>query len=446
MGMLDTILDAAPPQTGAALSSSAVQAMSEARGEPDWMRAFRARAWERYEALPWPSLTEEAWRRTRLTGLRLEDFTLSPPHAMRVAEEELTAPLRAEVVEMESAATLMYEDGNVHYALGRQHLREQGVVFQELSTALHDVPELVREHFMSHVVPMERSVFTALHAALWDSGTVIHVPRNTEVELPLQIISYQNEGHMGFHHTLIVVEENARVTVVDDLLGARNGLQNSVVEIVQGAGSQVRYMNLQDLELSAWNLMHGRADLARDADLRWIQVSWGSKLTKAFLDLAMREPGGHSELLGIYFPTERQHIDHQTLQHHEAVHCFSDLLFNGALKDRARSVYMGSIKVDPGAQNTDAFQRNGNLLLDQSTRADSIPGLEIEANEVRCTHAATAAQVEDEYVFYLMARGLSRPQAERMIVQGFFQAVLERVPVESVVRKLEQVIERKIGG
>ncbi len=152
------------------------------------------------------------------------------------------------------------------------------------------------------------------------------------------------------------------------------------------------------------------------------------------------------ELLGIYFPTGRQHIDHQTLQIHRVPHCFSDLLFNGALKDQRAQRLHGR---DPSTQKrakTDAYQRNGNLILDGTARADSIPGLEIEADDVRCTHAATVSQVEDEYVFYLMARGLTRPQAERMIVQGFFQAVLDRVPVESVVTKLERVIERKIGG
>ena len=175
------------------------------------------------------------------------------------------------------------------------------------------------------------------------------------------------------------------------------------------------------------------------------QVSWGSRLTKACLDLDLRGQGGHGELLGLYFPTRRQHIDHQTLQLHRVPNCFSDLLFNGALKHRARSVYMGIIKVLPGAQKTDAFQRNGNLILDRSARSDSIPGLEIEADDVRCTHAATAAQVEDEYVFYLMARGLTRPQAEKMIVQGFLQGVLDRVPVEGVMHKLEKVISRKIS-
>jgi Fe-S cluster assembly protein SufD len=245
---------------------------------------------------------------------------------------------------------------------------------------------------------------------------------------------------------LVVAEESAEVTVVDDLLGGKDGLQSAVVELYMHDNSIVRYMNLQDYEHSTWNFLTGRALMQRNTDLRWIQVSWGSRLTKAFLDVDLNGQGGHAELLGIYFPTGRQHLDHQTLQIHRAPNCFSDLLFNGALKDKSRSVYMGSIRVHRGAQKTDAYQRNGNLILDSTARADSIPGLEIEADDVRCTHGATASQVEDEYVFYLMARGLTRPQAERMIVQGFFQAVLDRVPVESVVGKLERVIERKIGG
>lgn len=443
---MDAALSLPRPLTEPHWSRERVLAFSEARREPAWMRDFRARAWACYERLPWPAPTDEAWRRTRLTGLQLEDFALSAPSGAPAAADALPRALRAEADEMESEATLLFQDGNALYAEGLRALQAQGVIFQALSDAVREHPDLVQEYFMTRAVPVDSTVFTALHAALWDSGTFVYVPPHKEVVLPLQVIAHQSAGGAGFHHTLIVAGENAQVTVVDNLLGAARGLQCSVAEIVQGAHSRLRYMNLQDLDLSAWNFMSGRAELQRDADLRWIQVSWGSRLTKAFLDLDLRAAGGHAELLGIYFPTARQHIDHQTLQHHRAPHCRSDLLFNGALKDRARSVYMGSIRVDAGAQQTDAFQRNGNLLLDPDTRADSIPGLEIQANDVRCTHAATAAQVEEEYVFYLMARGLSRPQAERMIVQGFFQAVLERVPVESVVRKLERVIERKIGG
>lgn len=430
----------------AGFSEQTVRATSAAKNEPSWMLERRLAAWRLFEEMPWPKATDEAWRRTRLTGFDLGKFQPFATPAPDAGEQPIDRAIQFELDEMASAASLLFEQGAVRYRDAQEDLVSKGVIFTDLQSAVHAQPELIQQYFMTQVVTPELNKFTALHAALWDTGAFVYVPANTKVELPLQIILNQGEGVGGYHHTLVVVEEGAEVTVVDDLLGGKEALQAAVVEIVVGDNAVVRYLNLQDFDHTTWNFLTGRAAIGRNANLRWIQVSWGSRLTKAFLDLDLHQPGSDSELLGIYFPTGRQHIDHQTLQLHRAPHCRSDLLFNGALKDRARSVYMGVIKVLPGAQKTDAYQRNGNLILDSRARADSIPGLEIEADDVRCTHGATAAQVEDEYVFYLMARGLSRPQAERMIVQGFFQAVLDRVPVESVVAKLERVIERKIGG
>jgi len=431
----------------AAFSAQSVAAISASRNEPAWMRQFRQEAWATFESIPWPKATDEAWRRTRLTGFKLDKFQPFTSGVSQQSRSELPKLLATELDEMDSAASLIFQDGGVLYKDVSEDLAGKGVIFMDLQRAIREHGELVRKHFMTQAVPTGHNKFSALHAALWDTGAFVYVPADTKVDLPLQVILNQaTPGMAGFHHTLVIAESGAEVTVVDDLLGAKDGMQSDVVEIIMGDNSVVRYMNLQDFDHSAWNFLNGRAIMGRDTDLRWIQVSWGSRTTKAFLDLDMQGTGGHGELLGIYFPTGKQHIDHQTLQIHRAPSCFSDLLFNGALKDKARSVYMGIIKVFPDAQKTDAFQRNGNLVLDSGARADSIPGLEIEADDVRCTHAATAAQVEDEYVFYLMARGLTRPQAERMIVQGFFQAVLDRVPVESVVHKLERVIERKIGG
>ena len=426
-------------------SEETVRQASAIKNEPEWMLEFRLNAWRTFESLPWPKPTDEDWRRTRLTGFKLENFT---PFAVKdgtVERRQLDPFLLDELDELESSASLIYRDGGLIFAEENEDLGAQGVIFTDLQTAVQRYPALVRRYFMTEAVKPDANKLAALHAALWDTGSFIYVPRNTRVSLLLQTILNQGEGVGGYHHTLLVAEEGAEVTVVDDMLGAENAFQASVVELVLGDSAQVRYMNLQDFKHTAWNFLTARAVLGKDTDLRWIQVSWGSRLTKAFLDLDMQGQGAHGELLGLYFPTRRQHIDHQTLQLHRVPNCFSDLLFNGALKHRARSVYMGIIKVLPGAQKTDAFQRNGNLILDGTARADSIPGLEIEADDVRCTHAATAAQVEDEYVFYLMARGLTRSQAERMIVQGFLQGVLDRVPVESVVHKLERVISRKIS-
>jgi Fe-S cluster assembly protein SufD len=423
-----------------------VRAASAAKHEPKWMLDRRLAAWRLFEEMPWPKPTDEAWRRTRLTGFDLKHFQPFATSVADAASQPVGGPIQFELDEMESAASLVFENGGVCYRDSQEDLVSQGVLFTDLQSAVQQYPELIQKYFMTQVVTPDLNKFTALHAALWDTGAFVYVPANTKVALPLQIILNQGEGVGGYHHTLVVVEQGAEVTVVDDLLGGKNSFQSAVVELVVGDNSIVRYLNLQDFDHTQWNFLTGRAAIGRNANLRWIQVSWGSRLTKAFLDLDMMGQGSDAELLGIYFPTGRQHIDHQTMQLHRVPNCRSDLLFNGALKDRARSVYMGYIKVFPGAQKTDAYQRNGNLILDGTARADSIPGLEIEADDVRCTHGATAAQVEDEYVFYLMARGLSRAQAERMIVQGFFQAVLDRVPVESVVAKLERVIERKIGG
>ncbi|MCY3990325.1 MAG: Fe-S cluster assembly protein SufD [Caldilineaceae bacterium] len=429
----------------AGFSQETVRQASAAKNEPNWMLEFRLRAWQTFESLPWPKPTDEAWRRTRLTGFKLENFTPFAVPGRTVGRNELDPELLDALDEMESSASLIYRDGGLLFDEESEDLDELGVIFTDLHTAVHEHAELVQQYFMTEAVTPNANKFAALHAALWDTGSFIYVPRNTKVELPLQAILYQGDRVGGYHHTLLVAEEGAELTLVDDLMGAENALQAAVVELILKDNAQVRYMNLQDFKHTAWNFLTGRAVLGKDTDLRWIQVSWGSRLTKAFLDLDLQGEGGHGELLGLYFPTRRQHIDHQTLQLHRVANCFSDLLFNGALKHRARSVYMGIIKVLPGAQKTDAFQRNGNLILDNSARADSIPGLEIEADDVRCTHAATAAQVEDEYVFYLMARGLTGPQAERMIVQGFLQGVLDRVPVEAVMRKLEKVISRKIS-
>lgn len=426
-------------------SEETVRQASAIKNEPEWMLEFRLNAWRTFESLPWPKPTDEDWRRTRLTGFKLENFTPFAVNDGPVERRQLDPFLLDELDELESSASLIYRDGGLIFAEENEDLGAQGVIFTDLQTAVQRYPALVRRYFMTEAVKPDANKLAALHAALWDTGSFIYVPRNTRVSLLLQTILNQGEGVGGYHHTLLVAEEGAEVTVVDDMLGAENAFQASVVELVLGDSAQVRYMNLQDFKHTAWNFLTARAVLGKDTDLRWIQVSWGSRLTKAFLDLDMQGQGAHGELLGLYFPTRRQHIDHQTLQLHRVPNCFSDLLFNGALKHRARSVYMGIIKVLPGAQKTDAFQRNGNLILDGTARADSIPGLEIEADDVRCTHAATAAQVEDEYVFYLMARGLTRSQAERMIVQGFLQGVLDRVPVESVVHKLERVISRKIS-
>jgi Fe-S cluster assembly protein SufD len=420
---------------------SPVEALSQAKNEPNWMLDLRLKAWRFFEEMPWPTGAEETWRRTKLTGFKLEDYQ---PFT-RGEATALPADVAKSLAEIESVGTLAIVDGATLRCELDPALTARGVIFSDLDTAARTHPELVQKYYNTAVATDENK-FSALHYALWNSGTFVYVPRNVVIEQPFQAVIGQSAGKLaGMHHTLVVTEEGASVTLVEDFVGADGGMTNSVVELLPGANSQVHYLHLQNLADTAWNFSTQRMLLTRDSLLRYFIGSWGSRLSKNWINMELNGPGSHGELLGLYFPGGRQHLDHHTNQLHKSPNATSDLLFKGALKDRARSVYQGFVKVYPQAQKTNAYQANRNLMLSKQARADSIPGLEIEADDVRCTHGATAGQIPDEYVFYLMARGIDRGNAERMIVQGFLEEVIDRIPVEGVRSKLETEIARKLG-
>ncbi len=422
--------------------NSPVESLSQAKNEPEWMLDIRRKAWRFFEELPWPTGSEETWRRTRLTGFKLEDYQ---PLVGTAAPEVLPEAVTKSLGEVTSVGALAFVDGALAQHELDATLAAQGVIFTSLDGAVKRHPALVQKYFNT-VVATDENKFSALHYALWSSGAFVYVPRNVVIDQPLQAVIFQSAGKLaGMHHTLVVAEAGAVVTLVEDFIGADEGMVNSVVELAPGANSRVHYLHLQNLAETAWNFSTQRMALTRDSLLRYFIGSWGSRLSKNWINMELSGVGAHGELLGLYFPGGRQHLDHHTNQLHRAPHTTSDLLIKGALKDRARSVYQGYIKVYPQAQKTNAYQANRNLMLSKLARADSIPGLEIEADDVRCTHGATAGQVPEEYLFYLMARGIDRGNAERMILQGFFEEVLNRIPVEGVRNKLEAEIARKLG-
>ncbi|MEA3337766.1 MAG: Fe-S cluster assembly protein SufD [Chloroflexota bacterium] len=433
------------------LNQDAVAILSAQRNEPDWFLDLRRRAWRFYEEIPWPTGNEEEWRRTRLTGFNTDEYALADGAGLdrqQTLTDRAGLPeyLRDELDSIDAAGAMVNENGTLRYHQLSESMAAQGVIFTDLGTAMQQHPELIQRYFMTDNVPVDSNKFTALHAALVTGGTLLYVPRNVQIEQPLHSVTSLREGQADFAHTLIIAEQGAQVAFVDDLISQDDGagFHSGVVEIVAEPGAVVRYMHNQNWNTKTWHFSTQQAQMKRDAQLTWLLSSWGSRLSKINLEMQLLEPGGHGELLGLFFPSGRQHIDHHTMQNHFSERCSSDLLFKGALRDRSRSVYSGAIKVWPHAQKTDAFQKNDNLILDRRARADSIPGLEIEADDVRCTHGATVSKIEPEYLFYLQSRTLSRFQAEQMIVVGFFEEVLNRVPVEGVRRKLEQVIARKI--
>ena len=440
-----------PDATLTGFSRESVEALSAAKSEAPWIRDARLQAWDQYEALPAPQRTDEEWRRTDLRGLKLDrlaPFAFADPSS--TAEMALDGfkdsgisdqTARAGVSVQRDATTVMSE-------MNEDYL-ESGVIFTDLDTAMAEHGDLVKQYFMTSAVPTDFGKFEALHAAMWQGGTFLYVPKGVKVELPFRAFAVGSEpGSALFTHTLVVLEEGAEAFIVDAYQSESQEVQSmasGVVELFLGKGSQLRYVQVQNWGRHVWNFMTERAVLGEDATLNSLHVTLGSKFSKNSIGSVLKGENSLAEMLGIFFGDEDQFFDHHTWQIHEAAYATSDLEFKGALKDHARSVYSGLIKVEEGAQKTDAYQQNRNLVLSRDARADTIPNLEIRANDVRCTHGATVSQVVPEHVFYLQARGVPYTEAQKLIVEGFFRPVIDRIPVEEIQGFLEGAIARKVG-
>ena len=280
------------------------------------------------------------------------------------------------------------------------------------------------------------------------------MPKNVSVDLPFVSVLWQEMPQLAvFPPTLLVAEEGSQVTLVSELLSmgcdaCPNAYVGGVTELLVGAGSRVRFINAQDLGRQVFDLRSQTAFLERDSHLEWLTVALGGRVSRSTQHSVLRGPGAEAVVTGLYLPDGRQHIAFDTLQDHVAAGCTSDLLYQGALLNKSRSVYEGTIRAWPDAQKTNAYQSNRNLLLSKKARADSLPRLEIEANDLRCTHGATVSQVDDQQVFYLMSRGIPRDDAVRLIVEGFFQPSLDRLPqsLEGLRGRLVEAIAEKLGG
>ncbi|MCC7353147.1 MAG: Fe-S cluster assembly protein SufD [Anaerolineae bacterium] len=399
-----------------------------------------------------PTTNDEEWRRTDIRPLRLNQivpFTPDTPTPLGGLRDTPRWVQDTTAGGGDEAGLLIHRDASLAHASLSAEARSRGVIFTDLDSAARQYPDLVMSHFMTEAVPLDASKFAALHGAFWTGGTFLYVPKNVEVSLPLYSLTYlSGVERNSFGHVLIVADEGSAVTFVNEQLSngaedAAQAMHAGAVELYLKAGSLVRYVGLQDWGRNLWNFSVERAILERDSVLQWYIGALGSQLTKANMEVALKGPGARAEMVGFLFADGHQHLDHHTYQNHLSGLTGSDLLFKGALRDRARSVYHGLIRIHKAAQRSDAYQVNRNLLLSKQARADSIPGLEIEANDVRCTHGATAGPVEEEHLFYLMSRGLPRHEAERLIVDGFFDEVLQRIPVERVQERLRASVIRK---
>jgi Fe-S cluster assembly protein SufD len=323
-----------------------------------------------------------------------------------------------------------------------------GVTAIPLAQAVAEQPELVERHLGS-VVASEDDPFAARNDAEWSSGLLVHVGAGVVADAPVIARAVQAAAERGtYWRTLIVVEEGAQAEVWEQYLSTApdlGGLFNTVTEVVVGPGARLRYVSAQALSEKAWIFGTQRAEVDRDGSLEWVALGFGSARGKVRMETNLAGQGSEAKVTGAYVGRGRQHLDFDTTQEHAAPNTTSDLAFRGLLDGRSTAVWRGMIRVDPGAQQTDAFQESRNLLLSTRAHADAIPGLEIQANDVRCTHAAAVAQIDREQLFYLRAHGLGFKQAQRLVIEGFLQELVERFPEGALHNALSAALERRLA-
>lgn len=425
----------------------AVEQLSAYLNEPEWMLKFRLQAFDTYESLPVPTTNMEEWRRTDIRRLKWDEIGPSL-NGDAGAEAQIPEFLGKQLTTDEAGGNMLQVDGVVKALTISEELTRQGVIFCDMHTAVSQHPDLIQKHFMTEGVRPDEGKFAALHAAFWRGGTFLYIPKNVQAVAPLHSVLWVESGKT-FTHTLVVVEEGGEAIFMDEYASANGeaqGFHNGVIELLVRDNASLIYAGLQDFGTNMWQFNHECGRVGRDGKLDWVTSMMGTRLTKAFQTLELDRPGSWGRMSGIFFTNGRQHLDLDTQQNHNAEDTVSDLLYKGALKDKSRTVWQGMIKALPGSQRIDGFQANRNLMLDKTARADSIPGLEIEADDVRCTHASAIGRLDQEELFYLMSRGIPRKTAIEMSVQGFFDPLMRRIPFEGVRDRIFSRIVEKINA
>ncbi len=425
-----------------------VEALSQANDEPTWLRESRLVAWELYEKMAMPDRNDEAWRRTDYRGIQWDEAGkwIGADHAKI---DNVPAQILEPLIGDEQAGMIVFVDGKLVRSEVLDSVTAQGVIFADLLTACKDHATLVRERLMTKAVLPSEGKFAALHAALWTHGVFLYVPENVVVELPFHVVMYNTTSGATMGHSLVDIAENAQATILVDYQSPTLETQSAFVgatELLVGDSANLRYVGLQDWNRQTYEFSYQRARVGRDANLDWILGNMGGQFVKQFIEVELDGQGAVGRVSGMFFADEDQMYDQDTQQVHNAPLTTSDLLFKGAGKDHAHTVWQGMIKSLPNMQKIDGFQACRNLLLSDDARMDAIPGLEIEADDVRCTHAATFGTLEEEPVFYLMSRGVPRADAELAVSEGFFEELLDRIPFERVQDRLRTSLEAKIVG
>jgi len=434
-------------QTGNILSGPV-----ESRDFPDWFREQQRDAWKQFESLPSPTRKDQLWRFSSVDLLDLKPFRFGGA----LSDKDRDAILEQSRGLDEVAARLIFAgDQLIERQVISEQLKKRGVIFQPLERAMVEHADLFRKHFMSQPAVLGSAKFAALHKALVSSGTFLYVPRGLEIDLPIEIFHWlHGENASVFPHLLLVTDELAKVTVIESFRsldrqspekGKPAGFACGVNDLIAGPGAKITYVCAQTWGENVRALQMNTTTVDHDASALSLNLHLGGRYSRFESLSRLIGEGGRSDLLAVSVADGEQEFDARTLQDHVSPHTASDLLYKNALDDRARCTFGGLIRVEPHAHFTDAYQKVRNLLLSDDSEANSMPGLEILADNVRCTHGATSGQIDADELFYLRTRGIPIPVAQRLIVTGFLNEVIQRLDQPAIAAHLHGLIEQKFG-
>jgi Fe-S cluster assembly protein SufD len=414
---------------------------------PDWFREQQRAAWQKFESIPGPTRKDQAWRFANVGLLDPSPFK----YGETLTEEERTTILeRSRGLDEVAGRMIFAGDQLIERDVVSDQLKKRGVIFQSLERAMVEHTELFRKHFMSQPATLGSAKFAALHQALVSSGTFLYVPRGVEIELPIEIFHWLNrENASAFPHLLLVTDELAKVTVIEHFRSLDSrlpGFACGVNDLVAGPGAKVTYVCAQNWADNVVALQINTTTVDHDASAMSLNLHLGSRYSRFESLSRLVGEGGRSDLLAVAVAKHQQEFDARTLQDHISPHTASDLLYKNALEDRARTIFGGLIRVEPHAHFTDAYQKVRNLLLSDDAEANSMPGLEILADNVRCTHGATSGQIDEDQMFYLRSRGIPTKVAQRLLVTGFLDEVILRLNHPAIGDHLHRLIEEKFAA
>lgn len=409
-------------------------------------KVYQRNAWEIFTNLPYPTDKDEAWRRTSLSKLdkNIIEFT-NGYHEEVVVPDNFKTP----VIEGRHAGQLILFPGGKSRILDDNY-HKNGVIFDDLDAVVRDDPDLVLRTAGSMVRAADGK-FAALASAYANHGAFLYVPRGIKIIEPLHSLFWNQGNNKGvFSHNVVWLEDDAEATFVQEYASELDQnltkFHSGILEVHVGKNASLKMVELQSWGEGVWNVMHERVNVQQNGEFTWIFGALGSHLTKSFSSVDLAGSGATAKVSGFYFADADQHLDMDTEQNHLSPNTTSDLLYKGAVTGSARSVWQGNIYVAPGANGTDGYQANRNLILSTKARADSIPGLEILADDVKCTHGATVGKVDPEQIFYLQSRGLNENEAKHLIVEGFFEPIMERIPFQEVQDRFRKAIIDKIDA